>query len=205
MRIESFGPQQAIATYDKPEHTLASVRKPLPHDSAPRHVTGTAQYIDDIPEPAGLLHIAIGGASKSAGKLLSLDVSAVQSYPGVVAVIMAKDVPGRNDISPVAGDEPAFADGDILYHQQPVFAVIAETRDAARRAARLGRMDITEIKPLVTVADALAANSMVQPDYAFVRGDVEASLAEASHRIKDAFYIGGQEHFYLEGQVAHIY
>jgi xanthine dehydrogenase large subunit len=202
MRIESFGPQQEIAKYDKPEHTLATVRKPLPHDSAPRHVSGTAQYIDDIPEPAGVLHIAIGGASKAAGKLLSLDLSKVESYPGVIAMITAQDVPGRNDISPVAGDEPAFADKDILYHQQPVFAVIAETRDAARRAARLGNMEIAEIKPLVTVEDALAANSLVQPDYAFVRGDVDASLAAVSQTVSGAFYIGGQEHFYLEGQVA---
>ena len=100
------------------------VRQPLAHVSAPRHVSGSAAYIDDLAEPAGCLHLAIGGSPKAAGKLLSLDLAAVEAYPGVVAVITARDVPGRNDISPVAGDEPAFAWSEILYHQQPLFAVI---------------------------------------------------------------------------------
>jgi xanthine dehydrogenase large subunit len=202
MRIESFGIQQPVADYDKPEHALSVVRKPLAHDSAPRHVAGSAQYIDDIPEPAGCLHIAIGGSPKAAGKLLSMELSAVESYPGVVAIITAKDVPGQNDISPVAGDEPAFADGDILFHQQPLFAVIAETRDAARRAARLAKIEIAAVQPLVSVDDAIAANTMVQPDYAFVRGDADKAIHAAPHQLSGSFQIGGQEHFYLEGQIA---
>ncbi len=202
MRIESFGIQQPVASYDKPEHALSVVRKPLAHDSAALHVQGRAHYIDDIPEPAGCLHVAIGGSPKAAGRLVALDLSAVESYPGVVAVITAKDVPGRNDISPVAGDEPALCDGDILFHQQPLFAVVASTRDAARRAARLAKIKIADGVPLVTVADAIAANSMVQPDYAFMREDSAAAVMAAKHRVASTFHIGGQEHFYLEGQAA---
>jgi xanthine dehydrogenase large subunit len=202
MRLESFGAQHPVAEYDKPEHALAVVRKPLIHDSAPLHVQGRAQYIDDVPEPAGCLHVAVGGSPKAAGKLLSLNLAAVEAFPGVVAVITTKDIPGRNDISPVAGDEPALCDGDILFHQQPLFAVVARTRDAARRAARLAKADIRESAPLVTVADAIAANSTVQPDYAFERNDAPKAIATAEHRVAGAFQIGGQEHFYLEGHAA---
>ncbi len=202
MRIESFGAQQPVAIYDKPEHTLTVVRKPLAHDSAPHHVAGLALYIDDIPEPTGCLHVAIGGSPKAAGKLLSMDLSAVETYPGVVAVITARDVPGLNDISPVAGDEPAFCDGTILFHQQPLFAVIATTRDAARRAARLAKIEIAATKPLVTVDDAITANATVQPDYAFTRGNAAKAIVAAPHQLAGVFRIGGQEHFYLEGQIA---
>ncbi len=202
MKLESFVPPEPVRDYDKPEHALSVVRRPIPHDSSSLQVQGAAAYVDDIPEPAGLLHVCCGLSPKAAGKLTSLDLSAVLAYPGVVAAITASDVPGRNDISPVAGDEPAFADGDILFHQQPLFAVIATTRDAARRAARLAVVDIDAAKPLVTVEDALAADSMVQPDYAFTRGDSTAAIEKAEHRVEGQFRIGGQEHFYLEGQVA---
>jgi xanthine dehydrogenase large subunit len=202
MKLESFIPPEPIRDYDKPDHALTVVRRPIPHDSSALQVQGAAAYVDDIPEPAGLLHVCCGGAPKAAGRLLRLDLSAVEAHPGVVAVITAKDVPGRNDISPVAGDEPAFAQDEILYHQQPLFAVIAETRDAARRAARLAKVEIAPATPLVTVEDALAADSMVQPDYAFVRGDAAAALAAAPQRVSSRLRIGGQEHFYLEGQAA---
>ncbi|MGL4242987.1 MAG: xanthine dehydrogenase molybdopterin binding subunit, partial [Beijerinckiaceae bacterium] len=202
MKLESFIPPEPVKDYDKPEHALSVVRRPIPHDSSALQVQGAAAYVDDIPEPAGCLHVCCGPSPKAAGKLTALDLSAVESYPGVVAVIAARDVPGRNDISPVAGDEPAFCDGEVLFHQQPLFAVIAETRDAARRAARLAKVEIAAAKPLVTVEDALAADSMVQPDYVFARGDAKAAIAGAPHRVEGRFRIGGPEHFYLEGQVA---
>jgi xanthine dehydrogenase large subunit len=202
MRLDQFTVEEPVADYDKPEHTLSVVRQPLAHDSAPLHVRGTANYIDDMLEPAGCLHIALGGAPKAAGRISSLNLDAVRAYPGVVAVITAADIPGKNDISPVAGDEPALASGEVLYHQQPVFAVVAITRDAARRAARLGVIEMAATPPLVTIEDAIAANSMVQPDYAFTRGDAKAALEAAPHRITGQMRIGGQEHFYLEGQAA---
>jgi xanthine dehydrogenase large subunit len=202
MKLESFLPPEPAKAYDKPEHALAVVRRPIPHDSSALQVQGAAAYVDDIPEPAGTLHICCGLSPKAAGRLRSLDLAAVEAHPGVVAVISARDVPGRNDISPVAGDEPAFAEDEILFHQQPLLAVIAETRDVARRAARLAKVEIDAAKPLVTVEDAIAANSMVQPDYAFVRGDAAKAIAAASQRVEGSFCIGGQEHFYLEGQAA---
>ncbi len=129
------------------ERETQVVHKPHPHDSARLHVRGLAPYIDDIREPQGLLHIAVGGATKAAGKLVALDVAAVRAAPGVVAVLTAADIPGANDVAPVFKDEPLFATEEILYFGQPLFAVVATTRDAARRAAKLAKIDIAEAKP----------------------------------------------------------
>ncbi|MBB4015475.1 xanthine dehydrogenase large subunit [Chelatococcus caeni] len=181
---------------------LRHVHRPLPHDSGIRHVAGAALYIDDIREPDGTLHVALGLSPAARGRLAGLDLAAVRAAPGVVAVLTAADVPGRNDISPANADEPVFAEGEVLFHGQPVFAVVATTRDAARRAARLAAFDIAEEAPSLTVEDALARGETVLPDYAFGRGDVEAALAGATHRLEGVLRIGGQEHFYLEGQAA---
>ena len=131
------------------------VHKPLPHDSARLHVRGSATYVDDIREQDGTLHIAIGMADKACGKLKSLDLSAVHAAPGVVTVLTAADIPGKNDIAPVFADEPLFADDEVMFHGQPLFAVVARNRDEARRASRLAKIDIEGQPPAVTVADAL--------------------------------------------------
>src|SRR5271154_6176494 len=133
----------------------AVVHKPLPHDSAVLHVQGAANYVDDIGEPAGTLHIAIGMADKACGKLKSLGLDAVRAAPGVIAVLTAADIPGKNDIAPVFADEPLFADREVMFHGQALFAVVARTRDEARRAARLAKIDIEERGPSVPVAAAL--------------------------------------------------
>jgi len=178
------------------------VHKPHPHDSARQHVRGLAPYIDDIREPVGTLHIAIGGSPKAAGELLSLDVEAVRAAPGVVAVLTAKDIPGANDIAPAFKDEPCFVDKTILFHGQPLFAVVAETRDQARRAVKFAKIEIAEAKPAITVEDALITGERVLPDYEFGRGDIEGALAAAPKKLEGLFRIGGQEHFYLEGQAS---
>ncbi|WP_230531834.1 xanthine dehydrogenase molybdopterin binding subunit [Microvirga roseola] len=182
--------------------TLRHVRKPLPHDSAPKHVQGTAQYIDDIREPEGTLHVAIGQAPKARGRLISLDVSTVRSIPGVVAVLTAADIPGKNDVSPVFGDDPLFVENEIGFHGQAVFAVVATSREIARHAVKKAVMEIEVETPSVTVEDALERGETVLPDYAFGRGDAEAAIAASPRQLNGQFRVGGQEHFYLEGQVA---
>lgn len=179
-----------------------AVGQALPHDSATRHVQGSALYVDDAPEPIGTLHVVPGLAPVAAGRLVSLDLDAVRAAPGVVAVLTAADVSGRNDISPSAGDEPLLANDRILFHGQPVFAVVAETRRAARIAARLGHLTIDDETPVVSVDAALAVDRLVQADYAFRRGDATTALAAAARYAEGRFRIGGQEHFYLEGQAA---
>ncbi len=178
------------------------VHKPLPHDSARLHVQGSAIYVDDLREPEGTLHLAIGMADKARGTLKSLDLGPVRAAEGVVAVLTAADIPGKNDIAPVFADEPLFADKEILFHGQPLFAVVARTRDEARRAARLAKIDIEEQAPSLTIADALKTGERVQEDYAFGRGDARSSIDRAPHKLEDQLSIGGQEHFYLEGQVS---
>jgi xanthine dehydrogenase large subunit len=184
------------------EAPLRHVHKALPHDSGFKHVQGAAEYIDDMLEPGDTLHVAIGGAPVARGTIRRIDLSAVQSFPGVVAVITAAHIPGKNDISPANADEPVFAHDRIDFHSQPVFAVIATSRDAARRAALGGKIEVDAEKPNVTVEQGRASGERVLPDYAFVGGDVASVIAAAPYQTSGALHIGGQEHFYLEGQVA---
>jgi xanthine dehydrogenase large subunit len=185
------------------ETRTVAVRRSSPHDSAPAHVTGSATYVDDIREPAGTLHVAPGWACDTTrGSLLGLDLAAVRSAPGVVAVLTAADVPGSNDVSPAHGDEPMFADREIVFWGQPLFAVVAETRDQARRAATLARIDVDPLPPVLTIEDALGVDDTVLPDYQFRKGSPETGLATAAMRMTGRMEIGGQEHFYLEGQVS---
>jgi xanthine dehydrogenase large subunit len=143
-----------------------------------------------------------GLAPVACGDIGSVTLDAVRAAPGVVAVITVADILGRNDIAPHAQDEPVFATDKVLFHGQPLFAVVGESREAARRAARLAVINIDERTPVLTIDDALNAGTRVQPDYAFGRGDVAAVMASAKHKLSGQMEIGGQEHFYLEGQVA---
>jgi len=183
------------------EAPLRHVHKALQHDSGAKHVQGSAEYIDDMLEPVGTLHIALGGSPVARGAIRHVDLADVLSMPGVVTVITAAHIPGKNDISPAHADEPVFAHDRVDYHNQPVFAVVATTRDVARRAALRGKIEIAVEKPNVSVEQGRASGERVLPDYAFVGGDVAKAVAEAPFRLSGAMHIGGQEHFYLEGQI----
>jgi xanthine dehydrogenase large subunit len=178
------------------------VRRPVAHDSAVRHVAGTATYVDDIREPEGTLHVAPGGAPVARGRIRTLDLDAVRKAPGVVAVLTATDIPGHNNVGAIVPDEPVLAEKEIAFHGQPIFAVVAETFLAARQAVKLAKVEVDAEKPLIDVEDALAAGSRVLDDYDFLVGNVAAALKSSPQRIKGSIRIGGQEHFYLEGQAA---
>ena len=124
------------------ELRLRVVRRALRHDSSPKHVAGTATFVDDMREPEGLLHVAVGGAPIAAGQLLGIDLDAVRAAPGVVAVLTAADIPGKNDVGPVLHDDPVFVDGRIEFHGQVAFAVVAKTRGEARRAVKLAKFEV---------------------------------------------------------------
>ncbi|WP_037545057.1 xanthine dehydrogenase molybdopterin binding subunit [Stappia stellulata] len=182
---------------------LARVGQPTPHDSAIKHVSGGATYVDDIREPAGTLHVVPGWAGDVVrGTITDLDLDPVRQSPGVVAVLTHADIPGKNDVAPALGDEPMLVESEILYWGQPVFAVIATTRDAARRAARKARIVADPLAPVLTIDDALSADETVLPDYQFRKGSPETGLATSTARLRGRMEIGGQEHFYLEGQVS---
>jgi xanthine dehydrogenase large subunit len=180
-----------------------SVGIPLPHDSAALHVTGRARYVDDQPVPAGTLHLAFGLSSIAHGDILSVDLSAVKAAPGVVAVMVAEDMPFANDVSPSVHDEPMLATGSVHYVGQPIFLVVAESHLAARKAAKLGKIAYAEKPALLTVDQALAAGSRFEAGpVVWTKGDAASAIAGAPRVIEGRFDMGGQEHFYLEGQAA---
>jgi xanthine dehydrogenase large subunit len=176
-----------------------------PHESAHLHVAGEATYIDDIVELAGTLHAALGLSPVAHGRLLAVDLSALRSQPGVIAVLTAADVPGTNDCGPIVRDDPILAEGSVHYLGQPVFAVIAADRAVARRVAARAKdfLTIEPLPPLLTAREAHAAGRYVVPPMHLARGDALAALAAAPHRFKDSLSVGGQEQFYLEGQISY--
>ena len=180
-----------------------SVAKPLPHDAAHLHVTGAARYVDDMPTPAGALHIAFGTSQVARGKIAALDLSAVRAAADVVDVLVADDLPFANDVSPSAHAEPLLATGTVHYVGQPIFMVIARSHLAARYAARQGKVEIAEEAPILTIDDALDADARFEDGpRIYARGDAAAAMGGAQHRLTGRLHIGGQEHFYLEGQAA---
>ncbi|WP_282181176.1 xanthine dehydrogenase molybdopterin binding subunit [Aliiroseovarius marinus] len=176
----------------------------LKHDSAVKQVQGRADYTDDIAEPIGTLHAYLGVSTVTHGKILSMDLSRVRQAPGVVTVLTAEDVPGVNDVSPTGRhDEPVFPTEKVEFHGQPMFAVIAETRDAARRAAELADVEY-EVLPhaLDPITAEQAGMPLVTDPLKLERGDVEAGFNAAAHRISGQMIVGGQDHMYLEGHIA---
>ncbi|MCH2482410.1 MAG: xanthine dehydrogenase molybdopterin binding subunit [Gammaproteobacteria bacterium] len=175
----------------------------LSHDSAVKHTTGEALYIDDIPEPRGTLHLVPGYANAVCGQLRSVDLSAVESAANVVAVLRADDVPGTLDISPThAGDDPLLAKDRIRFFGEPIFAVVARSYQDARRASRLAKIDIDSEDPILTIEDALNTQSFVSESKQMQRNDWQAAIEQAPHRLHGTTVSGSQDHFYLEGQVS---
>ncbi|MFG1341133.1 xanthine dehydrogenase molybdopterin binding subunit [Xanthobacter autotrophicus] len=177
------------------------VHVPARHESASAHVSGRALYLDDMPEPPGQLHGALVLSPHPHARIVSMDLSAARALPGVVAVA-AGDVPGVNDIAPIRSGEPALAQGVVEYVGHPVAAVAAPTLDEARAAAALVRIEYEKLPALLDLDEALAAGARVAPDQMVGRGDVDGALATAPHRIAGEVRCGGQDHFYLEGQIA---
>jgi xanthine dehydrogenase large subunit len=179
-----------------------AVGSPIPHDSGHLHVSGEALYTDDIAEPRGMLHLAVGMSSKPHARIRKLDLSAVLKAPGVVDVMSAADIPGANNCGPVIEDDPIFAPELVEYAGQSVFAVAAETVDQARKAARLADIDYEELEPILDPRTAVAKESFVLPSETISRGDSQAALSAAPNRLDGSLNLGGQDQFYLEGQIA---
>lgn len=178
------------------------VSEGVPHDSAEKHVCGAAIYTDDLPEPNDVLHIFIAMSTVARGRITRLDLSAVVETPGVVAALTARDIPGVNDYSPIAGDDPVFAEEEVFYLGQSLFAVAAESLDIARVAAARATIEYETETPLVTIEDARAAGSVIDHAEPMRLGDARPALSKAAKRVKGRRSIGGQDHFYLEGQAA---
>ncbi|MDO9235088.1 MAG: xanthine dehydrogenase molybdopterin binding subunit [Aquabacterium sp.] len=177
----------------------------LPHESAHLHVAGQATYIDDLPELAGTLHAALGLSPVAHGKLLSIDVAGLLALPGVSAILVAADIPGINDCGAIIHDDPILADGTVHYLGQPMFAVLSTHRETARRVAARAKQFV-QIEPLPAVLTPEAAHASghhVVPPMHLQRGDVDQAMREAKHLLNGQLHIGGQEQFYLEGQISY--
>jgi xanthine dehydrogenase large subunit len=175
-----------------------------PHESAVAQVAGAVHYIDDLPDVRGTLHAAPILSTQAHGKLLGVDATAALAVPGVVDVILAKDIPGDPMLAAFAGDEPVFAMDTVQFVGQVVGVVVAKTVMQARRAARKVQLHISPLSAILTVQQAMAAQSFVLPPVHVRRGDAQAALQAAQHTLSGTLEVGGQEHFYLEGQIAYV-
>ncbi len=182
--------------------SAGAMGKALPHDSAHLHVSGTAAYTDDIPEPRGLLHLAVGMSEKPHAKITNIDLGEVLDTPGVVDVCVAGDIVGENNFGPIVKDDPVFADTLVQYVGQPLFAVAATTVDGARKASRKAKIHYDELEPILDPVTAVEKQSFVLPSETLVRGEPDSALQDSPHRLQRRVSLGGQDQFYLEGQIA---
>ena len=173
-----------------------------PHDSGAKHVNGSAIYIDDIAEPADLLHVQLGLSTRAHARIRSMDLREVLAAPGVIGVYTASDIPGGNDVSPLRGDDPLFAHELVEYWGQSLFAVAANSRSAARAAAQLAKIDYEDLPAVLTIEQAVERKSFLYEPYEMGQGDPARAIKQAPHSLAGEIEIGGQEHFYLEGQAA---
>ena len=172
------------------------------HDSAEKHVTGRAVYIDDMPSVPGTQEIWLATSPHPHARIRSIDCAAARAVPGVSAVVTAADIPGVNDVAPIFSGEPILADGVAEYVGHPVAAVAASDRDTARRAAAMVAVEYEVLEPVLSIEDALERESYVARPQVMKRGDAASAIAAAPHRVAGEAGCGGQDHFYLEGQVA---
>ncbi|HET9148047.1 MAG TPA: xanthine dehydrogenase molybdopterin binding subunit, partial [Acetobacteraceae bacterium] len=209
---QSFAPHAATAWSEADAATLRAggrIGVSVPHESAHLHVTGRAAYTDDLPERAGTLHAALGLSPVAAGRLLGIDRDRLLAMPGIVAVFTAADIPGVNDCGPVVHDDPILADGELRYLGQPVFLVVGTDRELARRAAALSRevLAVEAAEPVLTAREAHARQQYVLGPAHLVRESAEGALARtlasAPRRLRGRLSLGGQEQFYLEGQISY--
>jgi len=180
-----------------------SVAKSLPHDAATLHVSGQARYVDDIPLPKGALHLAFGVSDVAHGRIVSVDLAPVRAAPGVVAVLTADDLPHHNDVSPSPSPEPLLAVDTVHFIGQPIFLVVAKSHLLARKAARLAEIEIDALPALLSIDEAMSAKSHFEDGpRIYQKGDAVRAIAAAPRTTEGSIEIGGQEHFYLEGQAA---
>ncbi|WFM73080.1 xanthine dehydrogenase molybdopterin binding subunit [Halomonas sp. CKK8] len=201
-RIKGDGPlaRQADARKTEPAISRGGAGSARAHESAVKHVTGRAAYIDDIAAPADALHLALGLSPVAHGRLTRLDLEAVRARPGVVDVVAFSDVPGHTDIGPVFPGDPIFVEDEISYAGQVLFAVAAETHRAAREAVKAAIVEVDEQPASLDPVGAAERGEAVRPTHVQQSGDWQRSLADAAHVIEGEQFVGGQEHFYLEGQ-----
>lgn len=166
------------------------------------HVRGESRYVDDLPEPAGLLHGALFHSPIACGRFTNLQLEAARQAPGVRGVFCAADVPGDNEIGAIVEDEPLFADEHLHHIGQPIAFVVAERLEQARAAVNLIQADFEEETPLLDPREAQARGSLLVPSRTLEVGQVEAAFERCSTVVEGRVDSAGQEHLYLETQAS---
>ena len=174
---------------------------PLEHDSAHMHVQGSAQYIDDISVPTGTLHVAFALSNVAHGRIKRIDISAAKKAEGVHSVLIAEDIENLL-IGPIIHDEPLLASKEVLFYGQAIAAVLAESHELAKKAALLVTADVEELRSIVSIEDAMESKSFIDEPIIVSTGDSKKAIQNAKNVLTGSLFIGGQEHYYLEGQVA---
>ena len=180
------------------------VGKSITHESAHLHVSGKANYVDDIPEVEGTLYAGLGLAEIAHGKIINMDLSAVWQAEGVVSVLTGIELL-QNNCGPVVADEPIIATDTVSFFGQVIFVVVAKTYQQAQQASRLAKVTYEALEPILTIEQAIARQSWILPPVQLTAGDANAKLAVAPYRLQGMAQVGGQEHFYLEGQICYAY
>lgn len=180
------------------------VGKSITHESAHLHVSGKANYVDDIPEVEGTLYAGLGLAEIANGKIINMDLSAVWQAEGVVSVLTGTELL-HNNCGPVVADEPIIATDTVSFFGQVIFVVVAKTYQQAQQASRLAKVTYEALEPILTIEQAIARQSWILPPVQLTAGDANAKLAVAPYRLQGMAQVGGQEHFYLEGQICYAY
>jgi len=186
------------------EDLVTGVGKSVKHDSAPKHVSGEAVYVDDRLEFPNQLHIYARMSDRAHARIVRIDTTPCYEVPGVAIAITAQDVPGQLDIGAVLPGDPLLADGKVEYIGQPVIAVAADSLETARKAAMAAIIEYEDLEPVLDVVEALHKKHFVLDSHTHKRGDSATALASAPRRLQGSLHIGGQEHFYLETQVSSV-
>jgi xanthine dehydrogenase molybdopterin binding subunit/xanthine dehydrogenase small subunit len=176
--------------------------RPLPHESAHNHVTGEAMYTDDHACVARMLETWPVCSPYARAKILKRDATEARRMPGIKSVLLAEDIPGRNDVGAVVHDEILLADREVFFHGHLVALVVGETQEACRAAAAKVIVEYEPLGPVLSLAQAVRENSFHNQPNFIRRGDVEQGLHAAPQTLEGEFEFGGQEHFYLETNAA---
>jgi len=177
----------------------------LSHESAVAHVTGKAVFIDDIPEPEGMLHGYVLTSPVAKGRIQYIDAEEAGNVPGVHAILTAADIPGSNQVGPVVHDEPCLAAGEVNCMGQAICLIAAETPDLARQAAKLIRFAVEEEPPVLDIPTAIARNSFFGPERFIRRGDPVLEIPACPFILEGELETGAQEHWYLETQASLVF
>ena len=183
-------------------HTDAKIGDGIAHESAHKHVSGEAIYVEDMPLRQTQYFAVVGGSDIAHGKITAINLDEVRAAPGVIDVITANDIPGEHDIGAVFPGDPLLTHDLVEYFGQPIFAVAATTHDLARKAVTFAQIDYAPLDPVLDLASAMEQKLYVRPPHVMQRGNCHTALENSVHRIQSSMRVGGQEHFYLEGQAS---